>query len=129
MSVTDPRFALVKAKMLKTLYAPLEYYIFGYQPIHHESWQRRPRIHLEKFKLLSKTSDIRPLFLFIWPKEILSLFGQWEISIKWSTGYCTHFLKIGFAGGGFYFFYINQGNKAEKDRRIVRKKFYAYKKI
>ena len=46
---------------------------------------------------------------------------------------CTHFLKIGFlfAGGGFYSYYIHQGNKSDKERKIVRKKvkFYAYKKI
>jgi hypothetical protein len=48
-----------------------------------------------------------------------------------STQDCTHFHKIGFmvAGGGFYSYYIHQGNKLDKERKIVRKKFYAYKKI
>ena len=48
------------------------------------------------------------------------------------TRNCTHFLKIGFvdAGGGFYFYYIHQGNKSDKDRKIVRKKnILWYKKI
>ena len=36
----------------------------------------------------------------------------------------TLFLKIGFvvAGGGFYSYYIHQGNKSDKERKIVRKK-------
>ena len=44
---------------------------------------------------------------------------------------CTHFLEIGFfvAGGGFYSYYIHKGNKSDKERKIVRKKFYSYKKI
>ena len=34
------------------------------------------------------------------------------------------FLKIGFvfAEGGFYSYYIHQGNKSDKERKIVRKK-------
>ena len=38
------------------------------------------------------------------------------------TWYFTHILKIKFvvAGGGFYSFYIHQGNKSDKDRKIVR---------
>ena len=43
------------------------------------------------------------------------------------------FFKFKFvvAGGGFYFYYIHQGNKSDKERKIVPKKFkfYAYKKI
>ena len=37
---------------------------------------------------------------------------------------CTHFLKIGFvvARGGFYSYYGYQGNKFDKERKIVRKK-------
>ena len=33
--------------------------------------------------------------------------------------------KIGFvvAGGGFYSYHIHQGNKSDKERKIVRKKF------
>ena len=44
---------------------------------------------------------------------------------------CNHFLEIGFvfAGGGSYSYYIHQGNKSDKGRKIVRKKFYANKKI
>ena len=44
--------------------------------------------------------------------------------IWWFNWYCTHFLKIGFvvARGGFYSFYIQQGNKLYKERQIVRKK-------
>ena len=36
----------------------------------------------------------------------------------------NHFLKVGFvvAGGGFYSYYIHQGNKLDKERKIVRKK-------
>ena len=39
------------------------------------------------------------------------------------TRICTHFLKIGFvvAGGGLYSYYIHQGNKSDKERKIVRK--------
>ena len=39
------------------------------------------------------------------------------------TRYCTHFLKIEFvvAGGGFHSYYIHQGNKSDKDMKIVRK--------
>ena len=37
---------------------------------------------------------------------------------------CTNFLKIGFvvARNGFYSYYIHQGNKSQKERKIVRKK-------
>ena len=37
---------------------------------------------------------------------------------------CTNFLKIGFvvAGGGFYSYYIHQGNKLDKERNIVKKR-------
>ena len=40
------------------------------------------------------------------------------------TRNCTHFLKFGFviAGGGFFSYYIHQGNKSEKENQIVRKK-------
>ena len=46
----------------------------------------------------------------------------------WFTWYCTHtelhqqFLKITFvvAGGEFYSNYIHQGNKSDKQRKIVR---------
>ena len=40
------------------------------------------------------------------------------------TRNCTHFLKIGFlvAGGEYYSYYIHQGNKSNKERKIVRKK-------
>ena len=40
------------------------------------------------------------------------------------TRNCTHFFKIRFVvtGGGFYSYYINQGNKSDKDSKIVRKK-------
>ena len=36
---------------------------------------------------------------------------------------CTHFLKIGFlvAGGRFHSYNINQGNKSDKEMKIVRK--------
>ena len=39
------------------------------------------------------------------------------------TWYCTNFLRIDFsvARGGFYSYYIHQGNKSDKDRKIVRK--------
>ena len=33
------------------------------------------------------------------------------------------------AGVGFYSYYIHQGNKSDKERKIVRKRNYAYKKI
>ena len=41
-----------------------------------------------------------------------------------TTRNCTHFLKIGFAiaGGGHYSYYIHQGNKSDKERKIARKK-------
>ena len=41
-----------------------------------------------------------------------------------TTRNCTQFLKIGFvaAGGGFYSYYINKGNKSDKERKIVRTK-------
>ena len=43
----------------------------------------------------------------------------------WFTWYCTHFLKIGIvvAGGGFYSYIFNQGNKSDKESKIVRKQF------
>ena len=44
----------------------------------------------------------------------------------------THFLKIGFmvAGGEFNSYCIHQGNKSDKEMKIVKKvKFYAYKMI
>ena len=43
-----------------------------------------------------------------------------------------HFLKFGFvvAGDGFYSYYIHQGNKSDKERKLYEKvEFYAYKKI
>ena len=44
-----------------------------------------------------------------------------------------HFLKITFvvAGDGFYSYYIHQGHKSDKERKIVRKNliFNAYDKI
>ena len=38
------------------------------------------------------------------------------------TRNCTYFLKIGFvvAGGGFYSYYIYQGNELDKEMKIVR---------
>ena len=38
----------------------------------------------------------------------------------------TLFLKIGVvvAGGGFYAYYIHQGNKADEEREILRKKSF-----
>ena len=38
------------------------------------------------------------------------------------TGNCTHFLKLVVARGGFYSYYIHQGNKSDKERKIARKK-------
>ena len=40
------------------------------------------------------------------------------------TQNCTQFLKIGFvvARDGFYSYNIHQGNKSDKERKIVRKK-------
>ena len=40
------------------------------------------------------------------------------------TRNCTRFLKIGLvvAEGEFYFYYIHQENKSDKERKIVRKK-------
>ena len=40
------------------------------------------------------------------------------------TRNCTHFLKIVFVftGGGFYSYYLLQGNKSDKERKIKRKK-------
>ena len=37
---------------------------------------------------------------------------------------CTHFLKIRFVGtgGGLHYYYIRQGNKSDKERKIVRNK-------
>ena len=39
------------------------------------------------------------------------------------TRECTHFLKIRFlaATGGSYSYYIHQGHKSDKERKIVRK--------
>ena len=54
------------------------------------------------------------------------------LSCLWFTWYCTHILKIGFvvAWGGFYSYYIHQGNKSEKKGKFWKKvKYYAYKKI
>ena len=46
------------------------------------------------------------------------------------TRYCTHFFKIVFiiAVGGFYSYYIHQGNRSDKERKIVRKKFSIHTK-
>ena len=40
------------------------------------------------------------------------------------TRNCAHFLKIGFvvAGGGVYSYFIQQGNKSDKEMKILRKK-------
>ena len=49
------------------------------------------------------------------------------------TRNCTHFRKIGFvvAGGGFYSNHIHQGNKSDKEKKIVSKNtmFYAFNNI
>ena len=39
-----------------------------------------------------------------------------------TTRNCTHFPKIRFvvAGGGFHSYHIHQGNKSDKERKIVR---------
>ena len=39
------------------------------------------------------------------------------------TQNCTYFLKIKFAvaRGGLYYYYIHQGNKSDKERKIARK--------
>ena len=34
----------------------------------------------------------------------------------------TFLIEFGVAGGGFYFYYIHQGNKSDKERKIARKK-------
>ena len=46
-----------------------------------------------------------------------------------SQGYMKHsFLKLFLvAGGGFYFYYIHQENKLDKQRKIVRKKGKIFK--
>ena len=45
------------------------------------------------------------------------LWGSLSIAPKRN---CTHFFKIGFvvAGCGFYFYYIQQGNKSDKERKL-----------
>ena len=58
--------------------------------------------------------------------------GQTEIKVIYYSGLlgiaptrnCTNLFEIGFmaAGGGFYSYYIHQGNKSDKERKIVRKK-------
>ena len=60
--------------------------------------------------------------------SIYEIFGSLGIA---PTQDCIDFLKTGFvvAAGGFYSYYIHQWNKSDKERKIVRKKFYAYKKI
>ena len=50
------------------------------------------------------------------------IYGSLGIALTWDW---THFLKIlfvFFAAGGFYSYYIHQWNKADKERKIVRKK-------
>ena len=39
-------------------------------------------------------------------------------------GIAPTFFKIGYvvAGGGFYSYYIHQGNKSDKERKIIKKK-------
>ena len=39
-----------------------------------------------------------------------------------TTRNCIHFLKVAFvvAEGGFYSYYIPQGNKSDKERKIVK---------
>ena len=55
------------------------------------------------------------------------IFGSLGIA---PTRNCTHFLKIGFvvAGGGFYSYYIQRGNKSDKERKIVRKLSFMHTK-
>ena len=50
-----------------------------------------------------------------------NIYGSLDIA---PTRNCTLFLKIGFVvnGGGFYSYYIQEGNKSNKERKIVRKK-------
>ena len=59
-------------------------------------------------------------FLILYAKQHVS-HGSLGIA---PTRDCTHFSKIEFvfAGGGFYSYYIHQGNKSDKERKIVRKK-------
>ena len=43
---------------------------------------------------------------------------------------CTHFLKIGLvvAQGGFYVYYIHQGNTSDKERKLLEKKVLCIQK-
>ena len=70
------------------------------------------------------------------PNNAFTILSLYIIVLQGSIGIaptrdCTHFLKIIFivAGGGFYSYYIHQGNELDKERKVVRKTFYAYKKI
>ena len=51
---------------------------------------------------------------------IISHYWQGSISIA-PTQDCTQFPNIGFVvtGGGLYLYYIHQGNKLDKERKIV----------
>ena len=58
------------------------------------------------------------------PFVLQSIIGGFGILGITPTQNCTHFLKIGFvvAKGGFYSYYIHQGNESDKERKILRKK-------
>ena len=63
------------------------------------------------------------VFIFVAMLDFFPYFQLKLLSYRWFTWYCTHFLKIGLvAGGRFYSYFINQGNKSDKERKIVRKK-------
>ena len=87
---------------------------------------------LNKFEHdLSKKCLVDNVRMAYWINGLFILYSATIIYIiKGSIGIaptrdCTHFLKFRFvvAVGRFYSYYINQGNKLDKERKIVRKKW------
>ena len=84
-----------------------------------ESWGEFPSANFELRFIVA----ITPFPLFSGQN-----YGSLGIAHHWD---CTHFLKfeVMVAGGGFYSYYIHQGNKSRKENCKKKVKFYSYKKI
>ena len=67
------------------------------------------------------------ILLFPLKKRLIPQFGSLSIAPTWN---CTHFLKIRLVvdWGGFYCYYIHQGNKSDKERKIVKKLSFIHTK-
>ena len=68
------------------------------------------------YQSLTAFNTTQWILLISFPTTVI--IGSLGISPKWK---CTHFLKIGMANarGGFNSYFIHQGNKSDKERKIV----------